>query len=270
MRVLVTNDDGVYAPGIAVLTVFLAEAGHEPVVVAPDRERSSVGHAITLNRPLKLQKITGPYPEAVAAYSCDGTPSDSVVLGLEEIAPDIAVVFSGINKGPNLGDDLTYSGTVSAAMEGLVFGRTSVAFSLDCRDEDIERHYETAGIFAVHLLQWLSRNPLPEGVLLNVNVPNLAASFVKGVLVTRKGTRAYEGKVNRLQDPHGRTYYWVAGRPEDEMVEGTDVWAVAHGYISVTPVHLDMTHYPSMETLCSQGLTELDLEGRDRSDSTGR
>lgn len=260
MRVLVTNDDGIYAAGIAILATFLARAGHDPVVVAPDRERSSVGHAITLTRPLKLQRITGPYPEAVTAHSCDGTPSDCVVLGLEEVAPDISVVFSGINKGPNVGDDLTYSGTVSAAMEGLVLGRTSVAFSLNCQEGDGERHYETAGVFAVHLLQWLADNPLPQGVLLNVNVPNLPLPLIKGVQVTRKGTRAYEGKVNRLQDPHGRTYYWVAGRVADEMIEGTDVWALNHGYISVTPVHLDMTHYPSVEVLCGQGLTEMDLE----------
>lgn len=262
MRVLVTNDDGIYAPGIAILAVSLAEAGHEPVVVAPDRERSSVGHAITLTRPLKLQRIgSGPYPESVTAYACDGTPSDCVVLGLEEIAQDIEVVFSGINRGPNVGDDLTYSGTVSAAMEGLVFGRTSVAFSLNAHGEGEEPHYETAGAFAVHLLEWLECHPLSKGVLLNVNVPNLPLSLVKGVQVTRKGVRTYEGKINRLQDPHGRTYYWVAGRPEDEMVEGTDVWAVAHGYISVTPIHLDMTHYPSMEALSGQGLAEIDLEG---------
>lgn len=261
MRVLVTNDDGVYAPGIIILAKSLAEAGHEPVVVAPDRERSSVGHAITLTRPLRLQPLSGgPYPDAVKAYACDGTPSDCVVLGLDEVAPEIAIVFSGVNRGPNVGDDLTYSGTVSAAMEGLVFGRTAVAFSLNCKPDGEEQLYETAGAFAVHLLDWLGSHPLPQGVLLNVNVPNLPLSLIKGVQVTRKGTRAYEGKVNRLQDPHGRTYYWVAGRPEDEMVEGTDVWAVAHGYISVTPVHLDMTHYPSVEALCGQGLTELDLE----------
>ncbi len=258
MRVLVTNDDGVFAPGISILASTLAENGHEPVVVAPDRERSSVGHSITLTRPLKLQRIhSGPYPEALEVHACDGTPSDSVVLGLEEIAPDITTVVSGINRGPNLGDDLTYSGTVSAAMEGLVFQRQSIAVSLDIKSDQDEPHYETAALFVVRLLEWLGENPLPKGVLLNVNVPNLPPELIKGVDVTRKGVRIYEGKVNRLQDPHGRNLFWIAGRPEDEIVDGTDVWAVAHGYISVTPVHLDMTHYPSLEALCNKGLGDI-------------
>lgn len=261
MRVLVTNDDGVFAPGISTLASTLAENGHEPVVVAPDRERSSVGHAITLNRPLKLQRIhSGPYPDELEVHSCDGTPSDSVVLGLEEIAPDITTVISGINRGPNLGDDLTYSGTVSAAMEGLVFDRQSIAVSLNISGDQEEAHYETAAHFIVKLLEWLKESPLPKGVLLNVNVPNLPLSLIKGVDVTRKGIRIYEGKVNRLQDPHGRTLFWIAGKPEDEIVEGTDVWAVAHGYVSVTPIHLDMTHYPSLKTFCEKGLGDVTLE----------
>lgn len=260
MRVLVTNDDGVFAPGISILASTLAAHGYEPVVTAPDRERSSVGHSITLNRPLKLQRIhSGPYPDELEVHSCDGTPSDSVVLGLEEIAPDITTVVSGINRGPNLGDDLTYSGTVSAAMEGLVFGRKSIAVSLDIKSDQDEPHYETAAIFIVRLLQWLEDHPLPKGVLLNVNVPNLPLSLIKGVDVTRKGVRIYEGKVNRLQDPHGRALFWIAGKPEDEIIEGTDVWAVSHGYISVTPVHLDMTHYPSLKALSEKGLGDVTL-----------
>lgn len=248
MHVLVTNDDGVFAPGILCLAQALHEAGYRVTVIAPDRERSSVGHAVTLSRPLRLWPTSNnPFPEEVRSYACDGTPSDCVVLGVEEMAPEVSFVLSGINCGPNLGDDLTYSGTVSAAMEGVILGKDAIAVSLDCRVLDAKIHYETAASITVSLLGWLEHHPLPKGVLLNVNVPNLPFSRLKGLQVTRKGVRVYEGKVTRFEDPHGRTYFWVAGRPEDELVEGTDVWAVAHGYVSLTPLHLDLTHYPTLE-----------------------
>lgn len=259
MRILVTNDDGVLSPGIIALATHLKSAGHEVIVVAPERQHSSVGHAITLHRPLRLWQIgNGPYPEGVAVYACNGTPSDSVVLGLEELDPSVEIVCSGINIGPNLGDDLTYSGTVSAAMEGVVLGRPSVAFSLDC-DDEAGAHFNTAGIIAAKIVGWLKNHPLDKGLLLNVNIPDEEIKHISGIKVTKKGLRIYEGKVSKLRDPHGRVYYWIAGKPTDQLIEGTDVWAVANGCVSVTPVHLDMTHYPSLMKLKSDGLEEVSL-----------
>lgn len=255
MIVFVTNDDGVHAPGIAALAKAFKNAGHSPTVVAPDRERSSVGHAITLNRPLRLWSIESDlYGPEIEVHTCDGTPSDCVVLGIDQLCPQADLVVSGINNGPNLGDDLTYSGTVSAAMEGSILGYPSLAVSLNCSREDSERHYESAAEIMVQLIDWLSQSPAPREIVLNVNVPNLPLPLIKGIKVTHKGTRIYADKVTKLQDPHGRNYYWVAGRPEDDLVEGSDVWAVAHGYVSVTPIHMDMTHYDTLEIMRSGGI----------------
>jgi 5'-nucleotidase len=261
MKLLVTNDDGVFAPGIIALASFLAKRGDECTVVAPDRERSSVGHAITLTRPLRIWKVpSGPYPVNCTVYACDGTPSDSVLLALDEVIPEPDLVLSGINRGPNLGDDLTYSGTVSAAMEALILGRSSIALSLNCRENEPEHYYETAASVAVALLDFVRMFPLSEGVLLNVNVPNLPLAMLKGIKVTHKGVRLYEGKVTRLKDPAGRQYFWISGKPEDQLVEGSDVWAVANGFVSVTPVHMDMTHFPSLTTLEAAGAEKINFK----------
>ena len=258
MKVLVSNDDGVFAPGIIVLTRKLHDSGYEPCVVAPDRERSSVGHAITLNRPLRLWEVEGGgYPGCVKVYASDGTPSDCVVLGLEAVAPDSAMVISGVNRGPNLADDLTYSGTVSAAMEGHFLGKPSIAVSLNCSPDDGQEHYDTAAEATVSLLGSFVAFPFPEGILLNVNVPNIPEEDLKGFRVTRKGVRIYREKVTPLKDPKGRSYYWVSGRPEDVMEEGSDVRAVAEGFVSITPIHMDMTHYPSIELLRKAGFEQV-------------
>lgn len=261
MRVLVSNDDGVFAPGIVSLVRMLDSKGHSPCVVAPDRERSSVGHSITLTRPLRLWSIEGGgYPERVDVHACEGTPSDCVVLGLEAVAPDSEMVISGINRGPNLADDLTYSGTVSAAMEGHFLGRPSIAISLNCYPGDEIEHYETAAGAIVSILMRLREFQFPNGILLNVNVPNIPPTCVKGFRVTRKGVRIYREKVTSLKDPKGRSYYWISGRPDDVMDEGSDVRAVSEGYVSITPIHMDMTHYPSIERLRSGGFEEMGLE----------
>lgn len=255
MKLFVTNDDGVYAPGIAALAKALKAGGHLATVVAPDRERSSVGHAITLTRPLRVWSVVSDlYPHDLDVHACDGTPSDCVVLGVDEVSSGTDIVISGINNGPNLGDDITYSGTVSAAMEGSIMGYPSVAVSLNCSRGDEELHYDAAAAVVVRLVDWLSHNPMTDDIVLNVNVPNLPLTMMKGLKVTHKGVRVYADKVTKLQDPFGRTYYWVAGRPEDDLVEGSDVWAVAHGYVSITPIHMDMTHYGTLDTLRSGGL----------------
>lgn len=257
-RLLLTNDDGLYAPGLITLANELFKAGYPLTVVAPDRERSSVGHALTLNRPIRLWEADrGGYDQGIKLFGCDGTPSDCVVLGMEVADPEAAFVVSGINRGPNLGDDLTYSGTVSAAMEGLILGKGALAVSLNCQRSDSNQHYETAASVVLDVLRWLGENLLPREVLLNINVPNLEKASLEGYQVTRKGLRTYEGKVTEFRSPHGTLSYWIAGRPEDEMAEGTDVWAVAHRKVSITPVHMDMTHFPSLEMLRSKGLENL-------------
>mgnify|MGYP000847489378 FL=1 len=257
MRILVSNDDGAFAPGIVTLVRKLHDQGYRPCVVAPDRERSSVGHAITLHRPLRLRSIQGGgYPEHLEAFSCDGTPSDCVVLGLEAVAPDSEMVLSGINKGPNLADDLTYSGTVSAAMEGLFLGKPSIAVSLNCRPDDEEEHYSTAAEAVVFILGRVREHPLPKNILLNVNVPNVPVSEVQGYRITRKGVRVYKEKVTPLKDPKGRSCYWISGKPEDVSEDGSDTGAVAEGYVSITPIHMDMTHYPSITALREAGFED--------------
>ena len=261
MKLLLTNDDGVFAPGLLTLAAALSGAGHECSVVAPDRERSSIGHAITLTRPLRLWPIlNGSYPEKSSAFACDGTPSDCVLLAHEEVLPNPDMVVSGINRGPNLGDDLTYSGTVSAAMEGIILGSSSMAVSLNCSEIDSEHHYQTAAAVTVSLLSFLGTYPLSRGVLLNVNVPNLPLADLQGIQVTRKGTRIYGGKVTRLKDPSGRPCFWISGKAEDDLVEGSDVWAVANGYVSVTPLHMDMTHFPSLGDLETNGAAEINFK----------
>ncbi|MCF7936376.1 MAG: 5'/3'-nucleotidase SurE [Synergistales bacterium] len=245
---LLTNDDGVTAPGLVTLAAELADASYAATVVAPDRERSSIGHSITLTHPIRFwQGGDGLYGGRSGVYACDGTPSDCVVIGLEEVAPESAMVVSGINRGPNLGDDLTYSGTVSAAMEGVILGRPAIAVSLCIGPGDSEHRYGTAAAVVRTLLAWTKAHPLPQGVLLNVNVPNRPPEELQGILPTRKGRRIYVEKLERREDPRGTAYFWLAGRPEDELVEGTDVWAVEQGYVSVTPVHMDLTHYPTLD-----------------------
>jgi 5'-nucleotidase len=262
-HLLLTNDDGIYAPGIMTLANTLHESGYPVTVVAPDRERSSVGHALTLNRPIRLWEADrGGYDVGIRLFGCDGTPSDCVVLGAETVVPEASFVVSGINRGPNLGDDLTYSGTVSAAMEGLILGKNALAVSLNCTRSEPVHHYATAAEVALEILDWSENNSLPREVLLNVNVPNIERALIEGFEVTRKGIRTYEGKVTEFRSPHGTLSYWIAGRPEDEMAEGTDVCAVAHGRVSITPVHMDMTHFPSIESLRAKGLERLGMEGR--------
>lgn len=258
MKVLVSNDDGVFAPGIVSLVRTLDSNGYMPFVVAPDRERSSVGHSITLTRPLRLWSIKGSdYPEKTEVYACEGTPSDCVVLGLEEVSPDAEMVISGINRGPNLADDLTYSGTVSAAMEGHFLGRPSLAISLNCYSGEEREHYETASWATISILKRFRELPVQDDIILNVNVPNIPVDKIRGFRVTRKGVRIYREKVTLLKDPKGRSYYWISGRPDDVMDEGSDVRAVSEGFVSITPIHMDMTHYPTIDRLRSNGFEDL-------------
>lgn len=241
MRILVSNDDGVHAPGIKALATELATIA-EIRVVAPDRNRSGASNSLTLRDPLRVKQLENSY------YSVEGTPTDCVhlaVTGLLDFAPDM--VISGINEGANLGDDVLYSGTVAAAMEGRNLGLPAIAVSMV---GDTIEHYETAAIIARQLATKLNSHRLPSQTILNVNVPNLPLELIKGMQVTRLGTRHGAESVIKEFDPRGRPIYWI-GPPglEADAGEGTDFFAINSGYVSITPLHLDMTHYKIFDQL---------------------
>lgn len=245
MRILVSNDDGINARGIRALAKRLSEdAGNEVYVVAPDRERSATGHGLTLHKPLRADEVhlEG---HVKGAWATTGTPSDCVkfaVCALLDSKPD--VVVSGINAGPNLGGDVLYSGTVSAAMEGALLSIPSIAVSMGGRSP---KHYEVAADFIAALLKVLSTSGLPPRTLLNVNVPNLPAGEIAGVSITELGVRLYNDTFEKRIDPRGRAYYWLTGHAiEEGEAETTDVWAVKHNRISVTPVTFNMTDRPAL------------------------
>ena len=243
MRILISNDDGIQSEGLVALEEKLSNLG-EVFTVAPDREQTSMSHALTLHRPLRATEI-GPNRFAV-----DGTPTDCVKLaltGLLPVRPDLVV--SGINKGPNLGDDVIYSGTVSAAVEGTLLGIPSMAVSL-AAFKDFS--FDAAADFAAQLATRIMQKGLPPGTLINVNVPALPSLEIKGWRLTRQGKRHYAEKVEERVDPRGRKYYWIGG---DDMgfakEEGTDCMAVNEGFISVTPLHADMTNHSSFQEIKS-------------------
>ncbi|MEW6770661.1 MAG: 5'/3'-nucleotidase SurE [Bacillota bacterium] len=244
MRILLTNDDGIFAEGISVLRKELEKFG-EIYVIAPDRERSAAGHSITVHRPLRVREA-GFRSSRVRGWVVDGTPADCVKLGLEALLPEKPdFLISGINFGPNVGTDVLYSGTVSAAIEGIINGIPSVAVSLATHDEP---DFTAAVLFIENLLPELARQVLPTGTLLNVNVP---PGKPRGVRVTKLGNIRYVNVIDRRTDPRGRSYFWMAGEPLD--LDGndpnTDVRAVKEGFISITPVQIDLTDYLFIEKL---------------------
>lgn len=245
MRILISNDDGIQAEGINELICSLQER-NELFVVAPDRERSATGHKITMHRPLRAQERSYPGTQ-VKGWAVDGTPADCVKLGLEALlpfAPDLVV--SGINTGPNLGTDVLYSGTVSAAIEGLINGIPAIAISLASYKS---RDFSSSKNLISKIVSHLGRD-LPERVLLNINIPPGTPS---GIKVTRLGHRRYTNIFEKRTDPRGRIYFWMAGEPFDldENDPDTDVCAVKEGYISITPVHFDLTDYEFIDRIKS-------------------
>ena len=236
---LVTNDDGVSAEGIHALADGVSAVG-DVVVVAPDRERSAAGHSLTLHHPLRATELSKD------RYVVDGTPTDCVNWGtnylLRKRKPD--AVLSGINFGLNLGDDVTYSGTVSAAFEGAILGIPSIAFSQEIGPGFT---FDAAARFASQMALAILAHPLRPGTLLNVNVP---AGPVRGVRAVKMGRRIYQEGVLEKLDPRGKKYYWIgAAAPTGEPEAGTDLWAISERFISVTPLHLDLTDYPALESL---------------------
>ena len=248
MRILVTNDDGVQSDGLFALRNALAQIG-DVTVVAPERQQSATGHAITLHKPLRLSPVT--LRDGSPAFASNGTPSDCATLGIyEAMGGDVDLVVSGINHGPNLGWDIHYSGTVSAAIEAAIIGKPSLAVSVATWDADV--HWQPVADFAAKLAQWLTAHPLPPNTILNVNAPNLPQPEIKGVAVTTQGRRQYVDRIEKRHDPLGRPYFWLGGSLAEEAAgaeDGSDVRAVADGFLSITPIHLDMTAYALMPTL---------------------
>jgi 5'-nucleotidase len=257
MTILISNDDGIYAEGLLAVKAALQRIGRV-VVVAPDRPRSASGHSITLHKPLRIEKVR--LPDGDYGYASNGTPSDCVTLGVLDVAGEpVDLVVSGINRGPNLGWDLTYSGTVSAAMEGAILGIPSFAISVASYEGDVALDY--AAKFAAFLAEVLLEHKLPESVLLNVNVPGIPPDQIAGVEITRQGKRHYSGRIEKRIDPMGRAYYWLGGDlPQDELDEGTDVKAIADDKVSVTPIHLDLTGYPALDAVRGWGVESFRYE----------
>lgn len=243
MAILVSNDDGISSAGLQALVEAL-EGLDEVWVVAPDRNQSAVSHALTLHRPLRIE------PVGERRFAVDGTPTDCINLALNAILPERPrLVVSGINHGANLGDDVTYSGTVSAAMEATLLGVPGIAVSLVGTDEF---DFTAAASFSRALAVVVLEHGLPPDTLLNVNVPPGRANEIKGHVLTRQGKRRYSDVIVEKIDPRGKKYYWIGGgEMKVEAGEGTDFAAIHAGYISVTPLHLDLTNYASLQSLAT-------------------
>lgn len=240
MRVLLTNDDGVYAEGIQSLREHLERLPNIEVnVVAPDRERSASGHAITLHKPLHITEVDFPSAKG-QIWSVNGTPADCTKIGVKAVLPEPPdLVISGINRGSNLGTDVLYSGTVSAAMEGVLLGIPSLAVSLTAFD-DVD--FGPAADFIAVLVQRIAKEGLPKATLLNINIPPLERNKFSGVAITRLGERKYSNLFEERIDPRGRKYYWMAGEVmEDNNSEDTDIAAIKNNMISITPLQLNLT-----------------------------
>jgi 5'-nucleotidase len=250
MHILVTNDDGINAPGLLALAqAMTALPGVQVSVLAPDRNWSASGHVKTLERPLRVKEAV--LADGTPAFASDGAPSDCVALALLGLLEPVHLVISGINGGPNLGHDMTYSGTVTAAMEGAIAGLPAVAVSLDT-PELLEGalDFGPAAQVAQRIVAQILRRGLPPGVLLNVNVPYLPLNQMRGTQVTRQGLRIYRDQLVRRDDPRGRPYYWIGGEaPSGVPDEGTDIVALVNGFVSITPIQLDLTAHGYLSAL---------------------
>ena len=242
MHILVSNDDGIFAPGIAVLADAASKVG-TVTVVSPDREQSGTSHSLNLHRPLR------PRLRHDGSYQVDGTPTDCVLLAVGSLMPDRPkFVFSGVNHGPNMGEDVLYSGTVSVAMEAVTLGIPGIAFSFASRDDELLKEYQ--GIVNTLVRQITEIDGFPRDMVLNINLPGCPPGEVKGIKVTRLGSRYFTESITPMKDPWGREVYWIGG--------GSITWtgrsdadheAVKQGYISITPLHMDLTNYPLLETV---------------------
>lgn len=258
MRILISNDDGIYAPGIKALATRLAEEPqHEVYVVAPDRERSATGHALTLHKPLRVEEIDIP-GKMRGCWSTTGTPSDCVKLAISvllEQKPDL--VISGINNGANLGAEVLYSGTVAGAMEGAFLNVPSIAVSMVTKDQG--KHFDVAADFMARFISVYKSSMFGAKTMININVPSLPAEKIKGVKVTELGVRGYNDWFEKRHDPRGRDYYWLTGHAiEEGEAETSDAHAIYNDIISITPVTFNMTDRKALPALeAMPGLPEL-------------
>ena len=243
MRILISNDDGINSEGLNSLVEAVNGLACEVFVVAPDRDQSAASHSLSLHRPLRAERI------ADNIFSVDGTPTDCINLAVNGLLKDKKpnLILSGINKAANLGDDITYSGTVSAAIEGTLLKIPSIAFSLDSKNNF---KFETASYYSKIISDYVLKNGLPEGTLLNVNIPNLDISEIKGIKVTKQGKRLYNDPIVEKIDPRGKEYFWIGGNELDYVnIEESDIVSVMEGYVSVTPIKLDLTDYDYLNKL---------------------
>ena len=244
-RVLISNDDGIHAPGLKLLERVMRRLAREVWVVAPDAEQSAASHSLTMRRPLYLRRV------GRRRFTVDGTPTDCVLIAIHQVLKDRLpdLVLSGINRGGNLGEDATYSGTVAAAMEGTLLGIRSMALS-QVYEDGADAPWATAEVWTEEVLRRLPGFEWPGGVLLNVNFPAVAATAVTGIEVTKQGRHKIGGTMVEGTDPRGQRYFWIAGdRQQDKELQGTDLAAVNAGAVSVTPLCLDLTHQSSMAAL---------------------
>jgi 5'-nucleotidase len=244
-RILVTNDDGIHAPGLEALIEIASGLSNDVWVVAPEVNQSGAGHSLSLSRPIRCREVSK------AKFAVEGTPTDCVLFAVKHLLKDHKphIVLSGINRGTNIADDVTYSGTIAAAMEGCLLGLPSIAFSQAyTRDHSVKwgtaTHHGAAVARRVLAADW------PQNVLVNINFPDVVAGSVKGVRVTHQGTRGFGGYIVERVDPRGGTYYWIGYQPqESEIDEASDIAAIRSGHISVTPLHLDLTHQAMRRSL---------------------
>ncbi len=250
--ILITNDDGIHSPGILALQQAMKEIGRT-IVIAPDRDNSAVSHSLTMNRPLKIQKLADNF------YTVNGTPTDCVALGLKKLLPEPPdLLVSGINAGTNLGDDISYSGTVSAAIEGTMYGVPSMALSVG---GEAPYDYRAAMQIAVCMAEKILRNSLPENTLLNINIPS--GEVYQKIRVTRQGRRLWENSIHETLDPRGSKHYWIGGGTAlADPGEDTDVYTFAAGNVSITPIQLDLTNHTGITYLKENWLLE---DGTDNS-----
>ncbi len=245
-KILVTNDDGIFAPGIYALWEAMREIG-EVTVVAPDTEKSAVGHAITITDPIRVQQINR--KNGFVGFAVKGTPADCVKIAgraLMKSPPDIVV--SGINSGANVGSNIIYSGTVSAATEGTILGIPSIAISLNSvKGGDMNASQKVAKTVVKKVL----KNGLPKGVLLNVNVPNVPLDIIKGYRITKQGKIVFKDQFEKREDPHGKFYYWMKGEIINDTNKDTDGYAIQNDFVSITPIHYQLTNELFLKTLQS-------------------
>jgi 5'-nucleotidase len=262
MELLISNDDGIEAIGIRVLAKSMSGLGGV-TIVAPDKNRSGASNSLTLDAPIRIKELDD------GVFRVSGTPTDCVhvaLTGLLDEDPDIVV--SGINAGANLGDDVIYSGTVAAAMEGRFLGYPAVALSLVLAENSPSHHYETAGEAAIRIVTQLQRDPLPADTILNVNVPDCPWSEIRGFEVTRLGHRHRAEPVVKTKDPRGREMYWIGpAGAEQDAGPGTDFDAVRRNFISVTPIHVDLTRYQALDQVAGW-VTAIDTETKQDKDSS--